>query len=139
MSGSLAAARARAERRMQARAKVWRKAKLSLDTASLDLVGGDQTDGDREKDPVPGLESLPVRVKSSSAAVFNRDAEGLLLAVQDVVLCFPALTIGLRVRDEVEILDGGPDPGLTGRRFVVTGIPAQSEAVEARFPVEQSS
>lgn len=130
--GYLAGMRARAETRMRASCRVIRKQLVTLDTGTLNL-----TDDDPSDDVV--LQSA-CRIKSASAAVFTRDAEGQLLAVQDVVLCLPVASSGaVRVRDEVEIVDGGPDPNLTGRIFRVTGLPAQTEAAEARFPVEQTS
>lgn len=128
----LAGARARAEARMRSRCRVVRRLLVSLDTATLDL-----TDTDPSDDVV--VESA-CRVRSTSSAVFAQDAEGMALAAQDLVVSLPlAAAGGVRVRDEIHILDGGPNPLLTGRVFRVTGLPADTDATAARFPVEQTA
>jgi len=137
----LAGAQLRALGRMRARAKIWRPVppeELSVDTATLDLVGGDLEDGDPRLDVV--IPSTPCRISSRTATVMSRDAEGLSLAVQDVVLSLPISGSELvRVGDVVEIIDGGPSLAMTGRRYTVTGLPEQTDASAARFPVEHAT
>lgn len=116
---------------MQSRCRITRIEPVSLDTATLNL-----TDTNPDDDLVY---DGPCRVSSTSSAVLTTDAEGQLLTEQQLILSLPIAVAGVHVRDEVEIVDGGPDPGLTGATFRVLGIPAVTLATARRFPVEQTT
>jgi hypothetical protein len=128
-------ARRTAEARMLSRCKITRIKPESLDTATLDL-----TDSNPDDDLVY---EGPCRVSSNSSALLTADAEGQLLTAQQLVLAIPidaeVVEGGVRVRDEVEITDGGPDAALTGLKLRILGLPAATFASARRFPVEHTS
>jgi Family of unknown function (DUF6093) len=77
------------------------------------------------------------RLKFAANRVLSRDAEGQILAAQELLLFLPiAGTGGVRPDDRVLITDGGPDPALTGAVFRVTGLFPQTFATSRRLPVE---
>lgn len=126
----LEAARRREERTMQSSCRVTRlKLEESTDTATIDL-----TDTDPSDDTVL---ASPCKLIEATSTVFALNTEGQSLAVQQLVLALPVATSGgVRVDDRVEILDGGPDPALTGQEFRIAGIPLRTRATARRFPVE---
>jgi hypothetical protein len=125
----LAAARRAAESTMSGSCKVIRLTYDRVDTETLNLVDSKPDDN--------GIYEGPFRMNSPSSAVLALNTEGQLLTAQQMVLCLPVVAGGLaRVNDVVEIVDGGLEPGLTGRRYRVAGLFAQSWATESRLPVE---
>lgn len=125
VEGTLAAGRRAAERLMTMQVRITRRIEISLDTASLDLQ-----DTDPSNDQVY---EGPGRIKMQSPRVTNIDTEGQLIALQQPTLSLPASVAGVRVGDRVEILDGYPDPDLTGRRFRIAGLPASTQATAHRY------
>jgi hypothetical protein len=128
VESTLAAGRRAAEQLMTSRCRIIRLHEVALDTASLTLTDLDPSDD--------GVYEGPCRVKTTSLAVTTADAEGQLVAVQSSTLSLPVSVGGVRVGDRVEIVDGGPDPDLTGRRFRIAGLHAQTQATAHRYPIE---
>jgi hypothetical protein len=125
----LAAARRAAESTMSGTCRIIRLTLAEFDAASLDLLDTDPSDD--------LIYEGPFRMKSPSSAVLALNTEGQLLSAQQMVLCLPMPTAGtVRVDDHVAVIDGGFEPGLTGRTYRVAGLFAQSWATENRLPVE---
>lgn len=77
------------------------------------------------------------RLKFAANRVLSRDAEGQILAAQELLLFLPVTgTGGILPDDIVRITDGGPDPALTGVTLRVTGLFPQTFATARRLPVE---
>lgn len=124
----LAAARRREESTMQSRCKITREELEETNTGVIDL-----TDQDPSDDLVW---EGPCSLVSNSTAVFERSVEGVDLAVQQLVLKLPIRAAGVRVGDDAEIIDGGPDETLAGEHFRISDVPFRTRATARRFPVE---
>lgn len=130
VASTLAAGRRAAERLMTSSCRITRLTLVSLDTSTLNLTDTDPTDDE--------IYAGPCRVRSLIARVQTRDVEGQLLAMQQPTLALPVLTSGtVKVGDTVTITDGGDDPSLTGRKFIIRGLHSQTQSTAHRFPVEE--
>jgi hypothetical protein len=125
----LASARRASESTMSGECTITRSTPDSFDDVSLQMLDTDPSD-----DVI--YEEGPFRMKSPSSAVVALNTEGELLSAQQMVLCLPIVSGPFRRDDLVTIIDGGLEPGLTGRTFRVAGLFAQSWATEQRLPVE---
>jgi hypothetical protein len=125
----LAAARRAAEASMSGQCRITRFTPMTLDTATLDLLDNDPSDD--------LIYEGAFRMKSPSSAVLALNTEGQLLTAQQLLLCIPIVAgAAVQVDDRVDIVDGGLEPGLTGRGYRIAGQYAQTWATEARLPVE---
>lgn len=115
---------------MTSQCRITLKHEISLDTSTLDLTDLDPSDD--------LLYEGPCRLRSLMARVTSRDVEGQVLSAQQVILALPVATSGrVQVNAQVEITDGGEDPTLVGRTFIVRGLHSQTQSTAHRFPVEE--
>jgi hypothetical protein len=126
--GLLDRARRAKEADMSGRCTVTRFTPAQLNPTTLKLIDTNPND-DLQYDG-------PFRIKSPSSAVLAVDANGQLLTTQQLLLCLPLQrAAGIRVDDQVRIVDGGLNPTLAGRTFRIAGTYAESYASEARLPI----
>lgn len=122
----LAAGRRSSEARMQSLCTITRDGDKHLDPVTLEEVDVDVT-----------VYTGRCRVKATSSVVSDKLSAGQALVDQDQVLYVPVDgTEAVHINDVVTITDGGPDDGLNGRTFRVTGLFTQTWATARRLPIE---
>lgn len=130
VESTLASGRRAAERLMQSVCEITRLQEVTLDTASLTLSDTDPSDD--------LIYQGPCRIRDMSSRVQVRDREGQTIAAQQSVLWLPITAGEVLTGDRVEILDGGPNPRLTGNRYRIEGLSAETHATSNRYLIESA-